>query len=297
MPFLGSSYLGLRAGSPEEEWQRKAVPISALMLATMSLPSVVHFSLAPLLFMGCAWLMVAIISVISLWRQVLFRKAKIAAAAGGVTTLIFVLNIIIFGYAAVSYRIDWPEITVFKAPETTPTVAAGEFLYGMKYEALTRDDGVLNHDHNIRIQRGQLVLAQVEGQESLVRVLAVEGDIFKVEPGTLFINGAKATVGGRFEPGDRYDLARMVEEISLLGEFAGYDAMMELARTRARVIGVKQVVVARDRDLLNSPAETVPTFDLTDNDIIALPWAKFWSLDDYPGKQSKLVQPSVVFID
>lgn len=290
MPYLGSAYLGLKSSNKAVEWQRKSTPLSAAMFAVLALPFLLNFSLVPLIFFSAIWALVGIGSVVVLWRGALRLDANLDIAPGGFTSLIFAINILLFA-AIGDWPMNWPEISLFRAPESTPVVAAGDLLYGFKYAP-----------DRIRLQRGQLILANVDGENALVRVLAVPGDIFALGENTIYLNGftmpayiqsefgwadarkMREILSGIEAPGDRSRPA------NLMGNMIALDGAVP---DKAEVLGPASFVVARDTDLLRDGKEALKVYSIGPRHILSVPWARLWSWADHPGARSDLAQPMI----
>jgi hypothetical protein len=78
-------------------------------------------------------------------------------------------------------------------------------------------------------------------------------------------------------------------------EMVGNAAM--LSGNNLKILQYNQFMIARDRDLLLPDQAVLPTSLIRDADIIAVPWAKFWSWNSLPGSGSSLGQPAIVFAD
>ncbi|MDY0872457.1 hypothetical protein [Dongia rigui] len=295
MPYLGSTYLGLKSPDKKIEWQRKAMPISAAMLAAIAIPYLLNLSLAPLIFFALAWALNGIASVVVLWRAALRSDASISIAPSGFNSLLLVFNILVFAWLG-SLSFTWPDISLFRATETTPVVATGDLLYGLKYTPITDDNGWSRRDQSGRIERGQLLLARIEGKESLVRVLAVPGDIFATADDALLINGSRVSLRSLTEPWDKDRLNKLAHDIATAGDIAGADALDQLVQSQAKVVQTKRLLVARDAAFLK-PAfgAAVPVLEISEEDVVLVPWAKFWSMGDHPGAKSDIAQPSNLF--
>lgn len=205
VPYLGLAYLGLKSSDAKVEWQRRTAPIGIVVLIVLALPHALSFELAILLLAASSWALAVAFSIVSLWRAALRKDSAIAIAPGGFGSLMSVLGIALL-IAVTMLRLDWPEVILFRATEATPTVAEGELLYGLKYTPSSDGNGWSQQDHSGGVRRGHLVLARIAGKESLVRVLAVQGDIFAVDKYALLINGSRILLGGRTVP---WTLTRM----------------------------------------------------------------------------------------
>lgn len=277
MPYLGSAYLGLKSATDQSEWQRRTIPLSALTLVVFAFPFAVNLELSALLFLAVSWMLLAAFSVVSLWRAALRKNCVMAIASGGLNSLTFVLSIA-FGVLLAAAQLGWPGIVLFRATETTPTVTAGELLYGLKYVPLPEGDGWSSRGYSAPVQRGQLVLARIADKESLVRVLAVPGDIVAVDGYALLINGSQRLLGDRTQ-----------------AWASGAEALAALAQKQAKIVDPGHLLVASDAGLQNPPSSGFPIIDIRDDDIVLVPWAKFWSMGDHPGEDSDLKQPAYPF--
>jgi hypothetical protein len=273
MPYLGSAYLGLKSATEQSEWQRRTIPLNALTLVVFSLPFVVNFELTALLFLAACWALLAASSVVSLWRTALRRDCVMAIAPGGLNSLTFILSIAA-GILLATVQLGWPGVILFRATETTPTVAEGELLYGLKYDPMRDDDGW----QVSRLQRGHLVVARIGGNETLVRVLAVPGDIVAIDKYVVLTNGSRILLGGR-----------------IVSWPSSADALAELAQKRTSIVEPRHLLVARDTALLNPPSGEATALDIREGDVVLVPWAKFWSVGDHPGEDSDLAQPKYPF--
>jgi hypothetical protein len=299
VPYLGLAYLGIRSPDEKVEWQRRAAPLGIVLLIVCILPFALNFELAAMLFLASSWTLLSALSIVSLWRAALRKDTYVAVAPGSLGSLISVLNIAMFT-ALITLRLDWPEVILFRATETTPTVTEGDLLYGLKYTPTPDGEEWRRRHQDGRIQRGQLVLAMIAGEERLVRVLAVPGDIFAIEDDALLLNGSRVSLRSLTEPWDRDRLNKLVGDLAGSGESAGDDALGQLAQKQAKVVRPKRFLVARDAAFLNpgflNPGSgPVPVLEISDDEIVLVPWAKFWSIGDHPGTDSEIVQPTTVF--
>ncbi len=273
MPFLGSAYLGLKAPNEQAEWQRRAASLSAVMFVAVAFPYVVNFERSILLVIGSFWGFMAALSVVSLWRAAVRKNSAIVIAPGGLNALVAVFNICILSYFSILW-VDWPEVVLFRATETTPTVTEGDLLYGLKYSPMRDDDGWQVG----RLQRGHLVVARIAGNETLIRVLAVPGDIVAIDRYAVLINGSRILLGGR-----------------IVSSPSSADALAELAQKKTSIVKPKHLLVTRDAALLNPPSGEPAAFEIREADVVLVPWAKVWSIGGHPGKDSDLDQPKYPF--
>ncbi len=277
MPYVGSAYLGLKTPKAQTEWQRRALPINLMIVIAIILPYALNFDLAMLLAFAIGWTLVVAFSIGSLWRAALCKDSHIVVAPDGPSSLIYFLAMIPV-IAWTMLQLEWPQVVLFRATETTPTVAEGELLYGLKYVPLPEGGGWSSRGYSAPVQRGQLVLARIADKESLVRVLAVPGDIVAVDGYALLINGSQRSLGDRTQ-----------------AWASGAEALAALAQKQAKVVDPGHLLVASDAGLQNPPSSGFPIIDIRDDDIVLVPWAKFWSLGDHPGEDSDLAQPKYPF--
>lgn len=295
VPYLGAAYLGLPARDAANDWQRRTVALSIIMMAIILLPHIWHFELLLLLLIGGFWIVFGAASAFAHWRVALRDPATIRIVPGWLSVAMLIVNIAVFSLLALQ-QMRLPAPLFIFAPDDTPLVKAGETLYGFKYDP-----------HKIHLQRGQLVLASVNYEPTLVRMIAVPGDIFV--PGTFAINvnatsitltqqnlSLKAHVGWALK--DIVEALNDPDNSSYIARISDRSVKLSGANdTEPQILGRDTFIVARDEDLVDPKQPALPTTTIGREDIVSVPWGKFWSFGDYPGDQSDLVQPSVVFAD
>lgn len=291
---LGAVYLGLPAPNEKTAWQWQSGGLVFLGLV----PAIVfaaaggHFLLLGLII--AAWLVSgASTGFHNMWLA-LRNPSDIRIRSAGRYALLYPLFLIVLFFALLGTT-QLRDLTVFQAPAKTLVTEDQELLIGFKYEPFETNTGTINSRHNIRLQRGQLVLARIDDEPVLVRILAISGDTIAQSPGRLRINASSIRL---FRPIDgRFALEGLIESIAFPrapGDAAndGDDAAEE-----TMTVGFREFIVTRDEDLMSNVAGDLPLKRLFDLDIIAIPSARLWSLTDKPGKRSSLVQPSLVFVD
>ena len=289
---LGAVYLGLPAPNEKTAWQWQSGGLVLLGL----IPAIIFAAAGnyPLLLglMIASWLVSGALTGLHNLGLALRNPSKIHIRSAGRYALLsplFLVGMFIVLLGTTQLR----DLTVFQAPEKTLVTDDKELLIGFKYEPFETNVGKINNRFNIRLQRGQLVLARIDDKPVLVRILAISGDTIAQSPGRLRINASSIRL---FRPIDsRFALEGLVESIAYPrapGDAAndGDDAAEE-----AMTVGFREFIVARDEDLTSNVAGDLSLKRLFDLDIIAVPSASFWSLTDQPGKRSSLVQPSLVF--
>jgi hypothetical protein len=295
MPYLGSAYLGLKSPKRQTEWQRRALPINLVIVIAIVFPYALNFDLTMLLVFAIGWTLVVAFSIGSLWRAALRRDSQVVVAPDGPSSLIYLLAMIPL-IASTILRLDWPEVALFRATEATPTVAAGELLYGLKYTPRPDGNEQSRQDRGARLERGQLILAKIAGKESLARVLAVQGDIFAMGDDALLINGSRVSLRSLTEPWDEYRLNQLVDGLVGSGHSAGENALDRLVQKQAKVVSSGRLLVAREAAFVSLEfGAVVRVYEIPEEDVVLVPWAKFWSLGDHPGTDSDLAQPKYPF--
>lgn len=292
VPYLGSAYLGLPARNEEQEWQRRTTALSILFFAVVLFPRILNFELLTIALVGGIWTLLGLASAVSLLRAAWGARKSIWVVRGGWLTSITVFNIAMLAWLGIQ-QIRLPNIALISAPHDTPLVETGESLYGFEYDA-----------RRIQLQRGQLVVARLNYKPTLVRILAVPGDIFASGQRSFQVNGFKTSLAEKppVDPSRQKGILEdVVEAISNPDQRSsdilvadGFVAVKGTDGVAPQVLLRDEFIVAFDAELIGPSQPILPTIMIERDDIVSVPWAKFWSIVDHPGRSSDLVQPSVI---
>lgn len=289
VPFLGMSYLGIGARDRETEWHQRSVALVLLIMGLLLVQGLLAASWFMVLTAVAGWFCAGLISVFHLWRAVRRNYASINVARDWILSAAFVFQIAMIS-GGLQYYMPRPDIVFISAPNNTPNVTIGETLLGLEYRP-----------NDIRVQRGQLVVAEIDHIPQLVRVIAIPGDILSFGESSIQINAASIRL---VDDGRKIPLDDLVEQLgdperemvaSIRDDGSidfGTDAVQAPSLVRPRLF-----VVAYDNDIVNPQQGMFPLTVIHQRDIVSLPWAKLWSLNDQPGKYSDLAQPRIVFTD
>ncbi|MBI2253057.1 MAG: hypothetical protein HYU58_00405 [Proteobacteria bacterium] len=172
---LGAVYLGLSAPNDKTawQWQSGGLVILGLIPAIVFAAAGSHFLLLGLIV--AAWLVSGASTGLQNLRLALRNPSEIRIRSHGRYALVsplFLVGMFILLLGTTHLR----DLTVFRAPAKTLVTEGKELLIGFKYEPFETNTGMINSEHNIRLQRGQLVLARIHDEPALVRILAISGD-------------------------------------------------------------------------------------------------------------------------
>lgn len=289
VPFLGMAYLGIGAGDRETEWRQRSLALFLILIGLLLVQGLLDANFLKVLAAVAGWFCVGLISVFCLWRAVRRNTTSINVVRGWFVSAAFVLQIAIFSWG-LQFNLPRPDLVFISAPNNTPNVTTGETLLGLEYDP-----------YDIRVQRGQLVVAEIDHMPQLVRVIAIPGDILSFAESSIQINAATIRL---VDDGRKIALGDLVEQLGepdqdLVASISddgsvdfGTDGVQAPSLVRPR-----RFVVAFDNDIVNPRQGVFPLTVIHQRDIVSLPWAKLWSLSDHPGKYSDLAQPSIVFTD
>lgn len=297
VPGFGGVYLGLPPKNERVALERIFMPLGSLILWGGLCLCLVEAGLLVALMMAVAWLIVGAYYAMRDCRQATRHPDLVQIVPGAARSAS--IDIIVLGIFAVLLLAIGPvkNVRLFDAPQTTPVTAEGELLVGL-----------VRSSRDYVLQRGQLIVTDIGGEPTLVRILAVPGDLFGQSPNRLHINGGQIGIrNAYFAGGGAYELRSLAEHLiypahkahkaQIARNWSNYvfeEAKVEIPQDTI-VLGWSTFVVARDSDLMQESAEPLPVdlISLGQEDEVIVPWAKFWSLNDRPGERSRLGQPLI----
>lgn len=137
----------------------------------------------------------------------------------------------------------------------------------------------------------------------IARIIGVAGDIVRVEKTSFFLNGAQFAAETT-QPSDREywtlrDLAQgllhpSADRRSVIGQKDFVSALASAPVDSVFQVDWNHLLIASDRDLLDMPVAKLRPEMISAEDVVAVPVAKVWSLDE-PGSFSHIAQPALDF--
>ncbi len=294
LPGSGASYLGFPSRRKRTAWQEHQSSLAILLLILWGVAAVIDLELSMIVCLLSIWLLVGVGLSVQTWRKALAEPSLVKVQPIESDTwlmLMLILGTACFGIA--QSRLG--DLTFFTAPNASAGTAAHDLFYGFRYAP-----------EKIRLNRGQLILANVDGEDALVRVLAVPGDIFALGENTIYLNGFSAPqhAAPSTKPSAVWRMRDMLDDLaapgersqpaSMTGNIVALDAAIP---NKSEVLGPASFVVARDWDLLQDGLDDLTVYSIGPRHIISVPWARVWSWGDRPGGRSDLAQPMINFVD
>jgi hypothetical protein len=289
-PALGKSYLSL--DERDDTWSAKCGMLYAL---TLLLWIVVTPTTSIQLIIGIGLLWVLMTWGIALWCiPGILRARKIAARVYKPYAVIVPLLWIALAAFNVFAFSPWARLAIMTAPaNASPLLPIGTPYFALGF------------DRYDPLNRGQLITYRAGQELRIARVIAVPGDITRIDRTSFFVNGAQftATTG---QPSNRdywslRDLAQALRHPGLPEQsrtiFDLEDFTVALASAPAGSVtrvDRREILVADHVDLLEMSKRTLMPTLVKIEDVVAIPVAKVWSLDE-PGPYSDIAQPSLEF--
>jgi hypothetical protein len=295
LPNSGGAYLGLPTGKAETHWQRKQAHLVYVGLAIFLIPAIVDLELQTIALLAFGWVATGSVIAVRDCRIALKNPDSVKVQEIESNTWSGFFYIALFSFVGFEHS-QLQSLTLFRASTYPPIVADAETLLGFEYSR-----------YQIDLQRGQLVLADIDGTRRLVRIVATSGDIYVPGENSFQLNGRLIPL----PPQNRTDTSVLTSALWDLAQLMNYpndwrySAPAELGKEKVLaniresetiVVPRENYLVAQDHDLIDFRPK-LPVTLVHDLKVLAVPRGKLWTLGDSPGSSSELAQPEIIFRD